>query len=429
MVYSSIVIEKNLIIRSGAEATLLKFKILPVESKQGFWINATSGITVNVKQSDYTQNERILSVTGFNNEKMSKEEKIIITLDDGSTEECSITVLPEMEMPPGYAKMPEIIFRDGKAIIDYELSELGENEDQSEISWYRVDNKNRSNYELTSLSRRSNETDGRKIAVSRWDKPCREIRLTTADIGKHLKVNIKTKHSNSEIGQGENIISRVVRTTDVNMESIILESETVVTDNDYDMEPGYFSVRGDLESVGSLGIYGTSGLLTKSMGCGIYYMKEDCIDDMSLVAIIEPECMTGNGFDAPYQYADIYIKYNPEVQSGYALRIESTAAEDGKVKFCLYQIKNGNGTPISDEYLSDAFKAGCEIELQVRDDILNAFISYDDGEDFSDVEIRGKIRTNDFGGFGFKYMAEPEEGYRCNIKYIEAFYSSESHKM
>ena len=74
MVYSSIVIEKNLIIRSGAEATLLKFKILPVESKQGFWINATSGITVNVKQSDYTQNERILSVTGFNNEKMSKEE-------------------------------------------------------------------------------------------------------------------------------------------------------------------------------------------------------------------------------------------------------------------------------------------------------------------------------------------------------------------
>ena len=165
------------------------------------------------------------------------------------------------------------------------------------------------------------------------------------------------------------------------------------------------------------------------MGCGIYYMKEDCIDDMSLVAIIEPECMTGNGFDAPYQYADIYIKYNPEVQSGYALRIESTAAEDGKVKFCLYQIKNGNGTPISDEYLSDAFKAGCEIELQVRDDILNAFISYDDGEDFSDVEIRGKIRTNDFGGFGFKYMAEPEEGYRCNIKYIEAFYSSESHKM
>ena len=429
MVYSSIVIEKNLIIRSGAEATLLKFKILPVESKQGFWINATSGITVNVKQSDYTQNERILSVTGFNNEKMSKEEKIIITLDDGSTEECSITVLPEMETPPGYAKMPEIIFKDGKAIIDYELSELGENEDQSEISWYRVDNKNRSNYELTSLSRRSNETDGRKIAVSRWDKPCREIRLTTADIGKHLKVNIKTKHSNSEIGQGENIISRVVRTTDVNMESIILESETVVTDNDYDMEPGYFSVRGDLESVGSLGIYGTSGLLTKSMGCGIYYMKEDCIDDMSLVAIIEPECMTGNGFDAPYQYADIYIKYNPEVQSGYALRIESTAAEDGMVKFCLYQIKNGNGTPISDEYLSDAFKAGCEIELQVRDDILNAFISYDDGEDFSDVEIRGKIRTNDFGGFGFKYMAEPEEGYRCNIKYIEAFYSSESHKM
>lgn len=429
MGYSSIKMEENLIIRSGAEPVALKFKILPVEDKQSFWINATSDISVAVKHYDDVENERTINVRGVNNGNTPIDGKITIVLDNGVTEECQVTILPEMMMPPRFAKTPEIVFADGKAIIDYDLSELGDNDDQSEISWYRVDNKDRSNFEVIKLSRKSNETDSRKVAVSRWDKPCREIRLTSADIGKHLKVNIKPKHSNSEKGQGLNIISRIVKPTDVNPELIILNPQTMVTANDYDMEPGYFTARGNIESGFGFGVPRRPGIISESMGCGIYYMKEDAINDMALVVLLEPECPTGNGFNGPHQYADIYIKFDPETQNGYALRIESTAAEDGKVIFCLYQIKNGNSTPVSDEFISDAFKPGCEINLQVRDDILNAFVSYDDGEDFSDVEIRAKIRPNDFGGFGFKYMAEPEMGYRCCLKYMEASYENDGYKI
>lgn len=422
---SSIKMEENLIIRSGEEAATLTFKILPVEDKQGFWINTSSDITVAIKHYDDIQNERVINVRGVNNGNTPIDGRITVVLDNGVKEECQVTILPEMSMPPRFVKTPEVVFADGRAIIDYELSELGDNDDQSEISWYRMDNKDRSNFEVIHLSKKSNETDSRKVAVSRWDKPCREIRLTSADIGKHIKVNIKPKHSNSEKGQGLNIISRIVKPTDVNQDIIILNPQTMVTSNDYDMEPGYFTVRGTIESDYCFGTPRRPGLVTESMGCGIYYMKENPINDMSLIALVEPQCNTGNGFSGPHQYADIYIKYDPETQNGYALRIEGTAADDGKVVFCLYQMKNGNSTPVSDEFLSDAFKPGCEINLQVRDDILNAFISYDDGEDFSDVEIRAKIRPNDFGGFGFKYMAEPEDGYKCCLKYMEATFNND----
>lgn len=422
---SSIIMNDNLIIRSGAMAENLKFQILPVCDKQSFWVNATSGINVSVKSYNDKDNERVLNITGINDETVPVEERIAIVLDNGVSAECKVTVLPKMTAAPRFVKTPEIVFADGKAIIEYELSELGDYEDQSEISWYRVDKKDRSNFEVVNLTKKSNETDSRKVAVSRNDKPCRELRLTSADIGKHIKVNIKPKHSNSQKGQGLNIVSRIVKEADVNKAIILLNPQTVVTTNDYDMESGYFTVRGEIESSQSFCVPARPALVTESMGCGIYYMKEDRITDMSLVVLIEPECIAGNGFSGPHQYTDIYIKYEPESQNGYALRIESTAAEDGKVIFCLYHIKNGNSTPVSDEFLSDAFRPGCEINIQVRDDIMNAFISYDDGEDFSDVELRAKIRPNDFGGFGVKYMAEPEKGYRCCLKYLEAYYDND----
>ncbi len=419
---SSIILQDNLIIRRGEEPTNLSFQILPVKDKQSFWVNATSGIKIAVTNYDDVNNSRVLSVVASDIEDAPVEGKIWIQLDSGLKQECNVTILPKIVPPPKFKNTPEIIFKGGKAIVEYEFSDIGENEDQSDISWYRVDKKDRSQFSIVNNGRRSNEKDSRKLASTRGSKPCREIRLTTADIGKHIKVNIKPKHANSQKGLGLNVVSHIVKATDVDESVIILNPQTAVTENDYDVEPGYFTARGDIKSGKCFGIPIRTALITESMGCGIYYMKEKAVTDMSLVVLLDPECETGDGFNGPCQYADIYIKYNPQTQNGYALRIENTAIEDGKVMFCLYHIKNGNSTPLSESYISSAFKPGCEINLQVKDDILNAFITYDDGEDFSDVELRAKIKTNDFGGFGFKFMAEPEKGYRCSIKYMEAIY-------
>ena len=323
--------------------------------------------------------------------------------------------------PPRFAQTPEIVFCDGKAIIQYQLLELGDYVDQTEISWYRVDNIDRSNFKYINLSRTSNETDSRKVAITRDGAPCREIRLTSADVGKHIKVNIKPKHNNSETGQGLNIVSRIVRPTDVVSDRVMLNPRTVVVSNEYDMELGYFTVRGDMVSGRSFTNANRPALIAESTGCGIYYAHELPVDNMSLVVMVEPEDESGNGYDKPRQYTDIYIKYDPATSNGYALRIGETS-DQGKTVFCLYQIKNGNGTPISNEFVSDAFKPGCEITLQVKNDVLSAFISYDNGEDYTDLELRAKTRGNNYGGFGFKYMGDVSEGYRVALKYMEAEY-------
>ncbi len=421
---SSIILQDNLIIRSGGKPIDLNFQILPVDDKQSFWINASSGIKVSVRNYDNANNLRVLSVMANGVEDAPVEGKIWIQLDSGVKEECNVTVLPKIVAPPKFKSTPEIIFRDGKAIVDYEFSDIGEYVDQSEVTWYRVDKKDRSKFSILNNGQRSNEKDSRKIASTRGDKPCKEIRLTSADIGKHIKVNIKPKHENSQKGLGLNVVSHIVKAADVNESVIILNPQNVVLSDDYDIEPGYFTTRGKMRSGKCFGSSMRPALITESMGCGIYYMKEKNVSDMSLVVLLEPECESGDGFNGPRQYADIYIKYNPQTQNGYALRIENTAASDGKVIFCLYQLKNGNSTPISESCISNAFKPGCEISIQVHDNVINAFVTYDDGEDFSDVELRAKIKPNDFGGFGFKFMAEPENGYRCSIKYMEAIYDN-----
>lgn len=413
---------KNLIIRSGTDGEDLQIEISREKINQGIWIKATEGIEFYMKNSDVQAGIRVINVSAINEQDETIKGTIIVELDDGTKEECKVTILPKLSMPPRFMKTPEIEFRDGKAIINYVLPELYDNEDQSEISWYRVDNIDRSQFAYVNFSKVSNETDGRKIALSKNGVPCKEIMLSWADVGTHIKVNIKPKHSNSEMGQGLNIVSRIVRPADVVMDRVVLNPKTAVVNRNYDIEAGYFTVCGKLETSNTFRNANRQALVTESMGCGIYYNHSKIVDDMSLVIMIDPEDETGNGFSGPRQYADIYIKYDAITSNGYALRIEGTAADNGKTVFCLYQIKNGNAIPISDEYVSEAFKPGCEITLQVRSDVLTAFVSYDDGEDFADFELRAKTRGNELGGFGFKYMAETSIGNRVAIKYIEAQY-------
>lgn len=418
-----IIMTDKVSVRSGDDVTYVGFQILPKNDRQGFWINASPFISVSMKETDSAENLRVLAVRGENHGEEVKTGYITVTLDDGQFQECRVDVMPEFSKPPRFVRTPEIIFKDGKAVLVYEFENMGGNIDESEISWYRVDAVDRSFFANISLVKQSNERDCRKIAVSKNSVPCREIRLTSADVGKHLKVNIKPKHCNSYKGQGLNVKSPIVCAGDVDSSLVMLNVQNVVEDNTYNFEKGYFTVRGNMTMGSAFKSRGRQGLITESMGCGIYYSHEDKIRDMSLVVLLEPECVNGNGFGGPRQYEEIYIKYDPESGNGYGLRIEGTAPDNGKVVFGLYHYKNGNGSLISDEYESEAFKPGCEINLEVRGEILNAFITYDDGEDFADIEIRANIKSNEFGGFGFKHMAETDNGCRVCLKYMEARYN------
>ena len=421
LVDSQIFITEKVIVRSGEDVAFAGFQILPKNNTQGFFVKSSSFIDVRIKETDSEENLRVLSVKGKNDTNEIIEGFVSVTLDDGTYAECQVQVLPEYIASPRFSREPRITFENGYAILDYEYEDLGGNIDQAQISWYRLSKVENSRFSMVNFFKRTTEEECRRVAVSRGGNPVRRIKLTTADIGKYVKIAIKPKHNNSYIGQEVYCISEVIKEEYVDKENVVLDVLSVDDKADYDMLAGYFTVRGSLVSEQRLDCE-EYGMLTESMGCGIYYNCEKQAGSMILHINIDPECVNGNGFDGVHQYEEIYVKYDPVEQNGYGLRIESTAADDGKVNFTLYQYKNGNGTPISESSSSDAFRPGCEITLEVDKDIFNAFITYDDGDDFSDLELRAKIKENTYGGFGFKHMAENTEGYRCILKGMVATY-------
>lgn len=420
---TQIIMTSEIVIRSGDEESLIGFQMLPKNQNQSFWLKSSPFITVNIRETDTDKNLRILSVRAVNEKTHSIEGEISVTLDDGTCAKCKVCVLPELTKAPAFEEEPRIILKDGKAVLQYELARIHENIDESDISWYRVDGKNRANFDDVSLKKQSNERDSRKIAVSLPGRPCREIMLSSADIGKVIRANIKPKHNNSHIGQALNVESNIITENDITDGVIVLDIPAIVTDDSYEIESGYFTAKGLMRKVICKNFHSASGLMTASMGCGIYYNNvEEIVNDMKLIVVLDPEKEDGNGFNGPRQYEEIYIKYDAMNKNGYGLRISGTASDDGNVMFGLYKYKNGNGTLISEEHKSSAFRPGCEICLQTRGDVLNAFITFDDGEDFADLELTARIRPNGFGGFGFKHMAEIEDGSRVCLKYMEARY-------
>ena len=418
---SQIFMTEKVIVRSGEDVSYIGFQILPKDDTQGFFVNSSSYIKVGIKETDSEENLRVLSVKGKNESNDILEGTVSVTLDDGTYAECQVQVLPEYIPSPKFSKEPTIRFEKGYAILEYEYENLGDNIDQAQIDWYRLGKVEKSRFAMVNFFKKTTEEECRRIAVSRGGEPVKKILLTKADVGKYIKVAIKPKHNNSYMGQEIQYISELIKEEYIDKNKVVLDAKIVDDKPDHDMLPGYFTVRDGLVSEQSLRD-GEYGLLTETMGCGIYYNSSMNTESMILHVSLDPECANGNGFDGIHQYEEIYIKYDPVGQNGYGIRIESTVADDGKVNFTLYQYKNGNGTPISDSYSSEAYRPGCEITLEVDKDIFNGFITFDDGEDFSDLELKAKIKENTYGGFGFKHMAEVTEGYRCYLKKMEATY-------
>lgn len=418
---SQIFMTDKVIVRSGEDVSYVGFQILPKEDTQGFFIKSSPFIDVRIKETDADENLRVLSVKGKNEGNEIIEGYVSVTLDDGNYAECQVEVLPKYIASPIFKKEPSIRFEKGYAIVDYEYEEIGENIDQSQITWYRLGNIAKSRFSMINFFKKTTEDECRRVAVSRDGNPVKQLKLTSADIGKYIKIGIKPKHNNSYMGQEVYYISEEIKEEYVDCKNIVLDVASVDDSTEHDLLPGYFTVRGKLvsEQVLSSGEY---GMLTESMGCGIYYNYEKQAGNMSLTVNIDPECANGNGFDGVHQYEEIYIKYNPIEKNGYGLRIEGTAADNGKVNFTLYHYKNGNEKAISESCSSEAFRPGCELILEVNNDIFNAFITYDNGEDFCDLELRAKVKENTYGGFGFKHMAEATERYRCYLKGMTAKY-------
>lgn len=120
---------------------------------------------------------------------------------------------------------------------------------------------------------------------------------------------------------------------------------------------------------GSEGLY---GLLPANRGARMMYTPTaGTYGDMSLTLIVNPEKNAGQGFRSAGQYMDIFIKYDTNTLTGYALRLERISNLDCGVQAALVEYKNDTVTYISDKVTTSAFNAECTISVAINSDFLS----------------------------------------------------------
>ena len=73
--------------------------------------------------------------------------------------------------------------------------------------------------------------------------------------------------------------------------------------------------------------------------------------NMDITLNVDPAKTAGQGFgSATGQYLDLYIKFDTQTLTGYALRIIRTTKYSNAVDFQLMKYENGIATPISEPH-------------------------------------------------------------------------------
>lgn len=306
-----------------------------------------------------------------------------------------ITITPVQMSAPGFSSSPSIIPpANGKIGLDYKLN-LPDTAlvDQSLITWYRLDS--------------SNWNTATTVSVSRLNVPERFYTLEPGDSGKYIGVEIKPKHNVSSVGApvrlifntqitSSNIISPFAIHTDYR--NLPIEYSTLI-------KPGYWTVQNvsptttqltgwrksgynegnealitpfatsttvsgwaftdaALDGAASTDDVYKYGLFFTRKGAHLFYTPVGASDYMQIKMNLNPEKTAGQGFGSAGQYLDILIKYDLQLQRGYALRMLRISQGGKSVMFYLVEYKaDGTVVPICDPVWSSAMISDCLITL------------------------------------------------------------------
>lgn len=405
-------VNKNISFTAGKEEANIVLYYYPAYIKPSYTIK-TSG-SVKVEEKECGQGSIVFSVTGENDSEEPEYGFISFETKEGVRTECVAEIKPSIIAPPKFLSTPEIVIKDGRAVISYEL-DLNGREDLSEISWYRVDNIDRTKLVALREFARSNEKDCRKIAVSR-SKPCREIQLTPYDIGRHIKVNIKPRHIRSETGPGLNIVSRIIMQSDIKSENIIINMENQVLNPYYKAESGYGTATG-------IWLYTRFprcryyDMVTETNDCGYYFGSDIPRENMTIYTILDFENNSGEGFGSKGEYQEIYIKYDVNTKTGYGIRYECIDIVNHTAGIALYKYDGLMAQPISETLTGSFLKSGMDIKIDIYNNVFTAQILMPDIDE--PLKLSAKVDGNLYSGMGIKHHAVSVENNRVGIRHIE----------
>jgi hypothetical protein len=375
-------------------------------------LSATEGLECRVEAINHSDTTRTVTVIAYT--------------DDGMECGTALTVAPDYVDAPQFTTRPKLKLAAGEATLDYAL-DLGGRSDESLITWYRCTD--------------SKGGNAIPVAVSRLNTPHYTYCLTRADVGYYLMATIQPKHLRCHAGEMQTLVTkRAIRAKDVEQSGVKGESGSVVVDTDFfdfptenqhRIIPGFWTVEGykptdtaefdwsvdpDQEYWSyERGINGASsaiGLLQVGKGARMLYTPVDGVyGDAEVTWHLDPAKTAGQGFgSATGQYLDLYIKFDTQTLTGYALRIVRTVKSSHAVDFMLVRYDKGVVTPISEAVTSSCYRTGCTIKLSCHGNRLTAHAETTtpvspaaEAGVVPVVTLSAEIEQNAFGGFGCQH--------------------------
>ena len=359
-------------------------------------------------------------VSSTNHEDKTQVFDVIAYTEEGLQAAVKLTVTPDFVAAPAMTGKPTISISGGVASVDYDI-DLEGRADESLVTWYRCDD------------RKGNGAV--PVSVSRGGKPQKTYTLQSGDAGKYISVGVAPKHLRCEAGEEVRTVSKSpVKASQVaSSKHFETDFSDFPTDNQLDVRPGYWTVDAfkpadtadynwqvDLNlpcwTYGS-GINGAKGLGIQQLQQGArlrYTPVKGKYGDMSVTWQVDPAKDGGQGFaSARQQYLDLFIKFDTQTLTGYALRAIRTTKFANAVDIVLVKYTNGETEYICEPVSTDCFLTGCVLSVWTEGSRIVAHVEgpthlatpIDDPRIHNTVDIEAPYSSNDFGGFGLQHTS------------------------
>ena len=334
-------------------------------------------------------------VTARNTTDQPQWVPITASAQNGFSVTAHVFVEPKYLDPPAVTSAPVIRAAvNGAVTVTYELDLRGR-QDQSLVSW--------------SICEDASGANARVVAVSRGNQPLKTLTLMPGFAHKFLKAALQPKHPISDPGPPVYAVTLApIAASDIPSPDVSLNFRNFVTTPDSSFTSGLWTVLGPWSVVAADELVNGYGARSGNGPASLLYQPDNERGDMQIKLVMTPDKTAGQGFSVPGSpsetgprnlHSDVYIKYDPNTNNGYALRFWRTTQSATKCMFQLYRIADGVGSPIDDrQVLSGVFKPNTTMTLKVAGNKL--FADMANNADGEVLHLEGTITPNRFGGAG-----------------------------
>lgn len=190
------------------------------------------------------------------------------------------------------------------------------------------------------------------------------------------------------------------------------------------------------------GALGVPGLRTATQGARLLYQPQGSFSDMALSLDFTPEKNAGQGFgSATDQYLEIYLKWDPVTQTGYALRFQRLskdplngdapiASSGNSVRVSMIEYVNGVKTILPGAYVeSSVYMPGAHVDFKLVGSVLSADVTTDSAQTNAqegyalphEIHFSATVTSaaSTLGGFGFQFTGTVSAGNRTELENLD----------